>query len=85
MMDSRLCFSNLAQNQYERKSYSMKKIKSFVIYSSMMMVIMDSVLDPCEMKLLMLNTKISEIILHPSKTKGEEGTKKGKSKGSMFV
>lgn len=62
-----------------------EKTKSFVIYCSMMMVIMDSVLDLCEMKLLMLNTKISEIILHPSKTKEEGRTKKGKSKGSMFV
>lgn len=52
----------------------MKKIKPFVIYSSVMMIIMDSVLDPCEMKLLMLNRKISEIILHSSKTKGEGGT-----------
>lgn len=73
MMDSRLGFSSLAQNQSERKSYTMKKIKSFVIYSSVMMIIMDSVLDPCEMNLLMLNTKPSEISLHPSKTKGEGG------------
>lgn len=35
----------------------MKKIKPFVIYSSVMIIIMDSILDPCEMKLLMLNTK----------------------------
>lgn len=61
-----------------------KKIKSFVIYSSMMMIIMDSVLDPCEMKLLVLNTKIPEI-LHSFEAKGEGGAKKGKSKGTMFV
>lgn len=60
-----------------------EKNQSFVVYSSVM--IMDSKSDPCEMKLLMLSTKISEIILHPFETKAEGGTKMGKSKGSIFV
>lgn len=61
----------------------MKNMKSFVIYSSMMMmIIMDSVSDPCEMKLLMLNIKISEIISHPFETKSGGGeTKPGKKQG----
>lgn len=41
----------------------------------MMMIIMDSVSDPCEMKLLMLNIKISEIISHPFETKSGGGNK----------
>lgn len=44
-------------------------------------MIMDSVSDPCEMKLLMLSTKISEIILHPVETKAEGGMKMGKKQG----
>lgn len=59
------------------------KNKYFVVYSNAM--IMGSTSDPCEMKLLMLSTKISEIILHPFETKAEGGMKMGKNKGCIFV
>lgn len=50
----------------------MKEFKSFVIYSTMI-ITMEPVLGPCKMKLLMLNTKVSKIILCPFETGGVEG------------
>jgi len=53
----------------------MKEFKFFVTYSTGI-IIMEPIIGPYKMKLLMLNTKISKIILCPFETKGLEGEEK---------
>lgn len=82
-MDSRLCTAALGKVNREESTMLWKNLSS-AIYNTMVIII-DPVLGSSKTKLLMLNTKISEIILCLLETKGMEGEEKRKCKGSMFA